>query len=235
MEIKTQNSNPTPRAVILLSGGLDSLTCLAIAKHQGYEVFTLNFDYGQKHRSELAAAEKIAAHYQVPHRIIQLYDLGQMGGSALTDTTQTVHDYSGSAEIPNTYVPARNLIFLSIATAYAETLNAEAIFMGVSSIDYSHYPDCRPEFVQAFSNLIQVGTKAGIEGHGTQLKTPLLYLSKAETIQIGLNLHIDYGMSISCYRADPDGLACGTCDSCTFRKKGFATLGVPDPTRYVLP
>ncbi len=228
-------THPTkPKAVILLSGGLDSLTCLALAQSQGYEVFTLNFDYGQKHHAELQASQKIAAHYGVSHRIINIQDLGQMGGSALTDKKISVQDHINSSDIPNTYVPARNLIFLSIATAYAEVLGAEAIFIGVSSVDYSGYPDCRPEFINAFSEVIKTGTKAGVENHGTQIKAPLSYLSKAETIALGLSLGVDYSMSVSCYRANDLGEACGSCDSCTFRKNGFESLRVLDPTRYVL-
>lgn len=231
--MKISSTNPIkPKAVILLSGGLDSLTCLALAQHQGYEVFTINFDYGQKHRSELQAAQKIAAHYGVSHRVINIQDLGQIGGSSLTDTQLSVQDHTGSADIPNTYVPARNLIFLSIATAYAEVLGAETIFIGVSSVDYSGYPDCRPEFIDAFSQVIKTGTKAGVENHGTQIKAPLSYLSKAETISLGLSLGIDYSMSVSCYRANDLGEACGSCDSCAFRKNGFESLNIPDPTCY---
>ena len=223
----------TPRAIVLISGGLDSLTCLAMAKSEGYEVFPLNFDYGQRHRAELHAAQNIAKHYNATYKIIDLKDLGRMGGSALTDENIQVKDYSGSTAIPNTYVPARNTIFLSIAMAYAEVLEAEAIYIGVSSVDYSHYPDCRPEFIQAFSEVINTGTKAGVEGRPILLKTPLLYLSKAATISAGLSLGVDYSMSVSCYRANDQGEACGSCDSCSFRKKGFESLGVQDPTRYI--
>jgi len=222
-----------PKAVVLVSGGLDSLTCLAIAQKEGYDVFPISFDYGQKHRAELIAAENIARHYQVPHKIIDLKDLGRMGGSALTDQNIHAKDYDASKAIPNTYVPARNIVFLSIALGYAEIIQAEAIYLGINCIDYSHYPDCRPEFVQAFSQVIQTGTKAGVEGQSIQLKTPLLYLSKEEIISVGLNLQVDYSMSVSCYRANDQGEACGTCDSCTFRKQGFSSLHIPDPTRYI--
>lgn len=222
------------KAIILLSGGLDSTTCLALAKQQGYACYALSFDYGQRHASELVAAKncaKILAAEQ--HKIITLA-LDQFGGSALTDHTIDVPDYTGNDEVPATYVPARNTVFLSIALGYAEVINADAIFIGVSALDYSGYPDCRPEYINAFQAMANLATKQGIEGHPIDIKTPLIDLNKAETIKLGLSLGVDYGATISCYRAGEDGLACGTCDSCTLRKKGFNELGVTDPTAYSL-
>ena len=220
------------KAIVLLSGGLDSLTCTAYALHQGWEVHAISFHYAQKISSELSAAQHIAEHYGISHRVINLQDLGKMGGSALTDNSIAVEDYQDSEEIPSTYVPARNIVFLSIALGYAEVLGAERIIIGANAVDYSGYPDCRPEFMAAFQAMASQGTKAGIEGHGIQLETPLIHLTKAEIIQLGVSLGVDYSMSVSCYRADAKGLACGTCDSCHYRQKGFAEAGIPDPTRY---
>ena len=221
------------KAVVLLSGGMDSLTCMGIAKEEGYELYPISFDYGQKHRAELNAAKKIAEHYDAKHKIIQCHDLGALGGSSLTDDSIEVDDYKGDGEIPTSYVPARNIVFLSIALGYAEVLDAESIFIGVSSVDYSGYPDCRPEFIEAFAKMAEAGTKAGVEGHPIQLKTPLIDLSKAQTIARGHELGIDYRMSVTCYRANENGEACGRCDSCVLRREGFNALGLEDQTRYV--
>ena len=220
------------KAIVLISGGLDSTTCLAIAKQQGYACYALSFDYGQRHASELEAAKKCAQQFAAEqHQIVQL-SLDQFGGSALTDDTIDVPDYQGSQAIPVTYVPARNTVFLSIALGYAEVIQAEAIFIGVSSLDYSGYPDCRPEYINAFQAMANLATKQGVEGQPIEIKTPLINLNKAETIKLGLSLGVDYASTISCYRADAQGLACGSCDSCVLRKKGFSELGIVDPTCY---
>ncbi|WED42793.1 7-cyano-7-deazaguanine synthase QueC [Legionella cardiaca] len=220
------------KAVILLSGGLDSATCLAIAKAAGFSCYALSFMYGQRHTAELTAAKRVAEHLQaVEHRIVNL-DIGQFGGSALTDTSMPVPEYSGTSTIPITYVPARNTIFLSMALAFAESIGAHDIFIGASSIDYSGYPDCRPEFMAAFEKLANLATKEGVEGHAFKIHAPLQFLTKAETILKGTQLGVDYSLTISCYQATEDGTACGTCDSCTFRKQGFKSADLPDPTRY---
>lgn len=220
------------KAVILLSGGLDSTTCLAIAKAQSFECHALSFAYGQRHSAELAAARRVASHFRVAeHRIINL-DLGQLGGSALTDESIQVPDYSASEEVPVTYVPARNTVFLSYALGYAEIIGARDIFIGVSSVDYSHYPDCRPEYISAFQAVANLATKAGVEGDYIQLHAPLQYLSKAETILLGSKLGVNYSLTVSCYQASDNGSACGRCDSCCFRKQGFETAGLADPTFY---
>lgn len=221
------------KAVICVSGGLDSATCLAIAKSQGFECYALSFDYGQRHNIELKAASKIATILgAAQHKTIKL-GVGELKGSALTDSTLTVPEYTGSKEIPITYVPARNTQFLAVALAWAEILEAYDIFIGVSSIDYSHYPDCRPAYIEAFQKLARLATKAGVEGQEFTIHAPLLVMSKAETIQAGIALGVDYSQTISCYSADDLGRACGICDSCTFRKKGFAEAGVVDPTHYI--
>jgi 7-cyano-7-deazaguanine synthase len=220
------------KAVILFSGGLDSTTCLAIALSEGFECFAISFDYQQKHNAELQSAIKIAKRYAVHHNIISL-PIGQFGGSSLTDQSLCVQNHMDSTDIPNTYVPARNTILLSIALGYAESIDADVIYTGTSSVDYSHYPDCRPEYIEAFQILANHATKRGIEGNPIRIEAPLLYLTKAETIKLGLSLGVDYSLSTSCYRADDHGLACGTCDSCFLRKKGFSEAGVIDPTRYV--
>lgn len=221
------------KAVILLSGGLDSTTCLAYALSEGYACYALSFDYGQKHNSELNAAKRIAEKFKVKkHEIIHLASLGRLGGSALTDETINVPDHNGSSGIPVTYVPARNTIMLSIALGWAELLDADAIFIGVSSVDYSGYPDCRPEYINAFADMANLATKRGVEGKPVQLITPLIHLSKAETTQLGISLGVDYADTVSCYKATDDGLACGACDSCYLRKKGFMDAGIVDPTRY---
>lgn len=221
------------KAVILLSGGLDSTTCLALAQSQGYECYALSFDYGQKHCAELAAAKNIAQHFKVAqHEILNLASIGRLGGSALTDDKIKVPNYSGAADIPVTYVPARNTIFLSLALGWAEILDADAIFIGVSAVDYSGYPDCRPEFIKAFQELTKLATKTGVKGHHIKIETPLINLSKAETIKLGAALGVDYALTVSCYRADAQGLACGECDSCILRKKGFAEMDIDDMTQY---
>lgn len=220
------------KAVILLSGGLDSATCLALAKSQGFSCYALSFSYGQRHTAELFAAERVAKSLGAQlHRIIQL-DTGLFGGSALTDTEIEVPTYKESTEIPVTYVPARNTIFLSMALGFAESIGARDIFIGASSIDYSHYPDCRPEFIKAFQDLANLATKSGVEGDLFRIHAPLQYLSKIQTVELGVKHGVDYGLTVSCYQANEVGEACGECDSCAFRRRGFIGAGVADPTRY---
>lgn len=219
------------KAIILLSGGLDSITTLALAKKQGYRCYALSFNYGQRHNAELNAARKIASAYQVEeHKIINL-GLGSIGGSALTDETIAVPT-TPQLGIPSTYVPARNTIFLSFALGWAEVLHVHDIFIGVNAVDYSGYPDCRPEFIQAFQQLANLATKAGVEGEHFTIHTPLIGLSKAEIIQTGSALGVDYKETVSCYSADEKGHACGLCDACRLRRAGFETAGIEDPTRY---
>ena len=219
-------------AVVLLSGGLDSATCLVSALSEDYEVFAISFDYGQRHNAELLAAKRLADKYNAEHRVFKI-DLGQIGGSALTDTNIDVPDYQENANsIPVTYVPARNTVFLSYALAMAEVSNAEAIFIGVNAVDYSGYPDCRPDFIEAFQTMANLATKVGIEGKPLEIKTPLIALTKAQIIQKGVNLGLDYALTVSCYQADSEGKACGKCDSCALRKQGFSDAGVEDPTVY---
>lgn len=219
------------KAVVLVSGGLDSATVLAMAKNQGYECYTLSFDYGQRHHAELVAAERVAEALQaVEHKVVAL-DLRTIGGSALTDDSISVPEGATSG-IPVTYVPARNTVFLSIALGWAEVLGAEAIFIGVNAVDYSGYPDCRPEYIKAFQAMADLATKAGVEGRGVAIKTPLIELSKADIICQGHALHVDYSLTVSCYQADDDGRACGKCDSCRLRSRGFLDAGVDDTTRY---
>ncbi len=220
------------KAVVLLSGGLDSATALAIARDQGYQCYALSVDYGQRHRSELDAARKVAQSLgTVAHQIIKL-DLTAFGGSALTDQTIEVPIGEAEADIPITYVPARNTIMLSLALAWAETLESQDIFAGVNAVDYSGYPDCRPEYIQAFEKMANLATKAGIEGKKLTIHTPLMHLSKKEIIETGLRLGVDFSLTVSCYQADEAGRACGVCDSCRIRKAGFAAANVADPTRY---
>lgn len=220
------------RAVVLVSGGLDSATVLAIARERGCECYALSFDYGQRHRIELDAAQQVAESLgAAAHRLVRL-DIGWMGGSALTDTRLDV-PHQLSEGIPITYVPARNSIFLSIALGWAEVLNARDIFIGVNVVDYAGYPDCRPEFIQAFQRLANLGTRAGIEGDGFRVHAPLINLSKAEIIAMGVRLGVDYTLTLSCYEPDAAGRACGTCDSCRLRAQGFADAGIPDPTPYI--
>lgn len=219
------------KAVVLLSGGLDSTTCLALAKSQGYECHALSFYYSQRHSVELTAAQKIADTMGAIHKIVTL-DVDLFAGSALTTPAIAVPDYQDSEDIPVTYVPARNTIFLAMALGYAEAIGARDLFIGVSSVDYSFYPDCRPEFIQSFQNLANLATKAGVAGDLFTVHAPLQYLSKAQTIQLGIGLGVDYSQTISCYQATGGGEACGHCDSCTFRKKGFASAEISDPTVY---
>ncbi|MEP1741661.1 MAG: 7-cyano-7-deazaguanine synthase QueC [Kangiellaceae bacterium] len=221
----------TKKAIILFSGGLDSTTCLAIAKSQGYQCYALSFSYGQKHSSELQAAKRITKNGEVLlHRVIDL-DLGSFGGSALTDDSIEVPT-EDTVGIPVTYVPARNTVFLSVALAWAEVLEADAIFAGVNAVDYSGYPDCRPEYIQAFQKMADLATKAGIEGRGVKIETPLIDLTKVEIIQLGNELGVDYSQTVSCYQADDQGAACGECDSCKIRSAAFTKAGVEDPTVY---
>ena len=220
------------RAVILLSGGLDSVTTLAIAQQQGFECYTLSFNYGQRHDVELDAAAELSKKMgALEHKIIQI-DLRSIGGSALTDNTIDVPDHHEEG-IPVTYVPARNTVFLSIALGWAEVLEAQAIFVGVNAVDYSGYPDCRPEFINAFEQLANLATKAGVEGQKLTVHAPLITMTKAEIIQQGIALGVDYSKTISCYQANNEGKACGHCDSCRFRKQGFQQAGVADPTTYI--
>lgn len=216
------------RAVVLVSGGLDSATVLAMAVAQGYQCHALSMDYGQRHRIELEQSHKVAqANGALEHRIVAI-DIGSFGGSALTDETIAV-PVTASADIPITYVPARNTVFLSVALGWAEVLNAQAIFIGANAVDYSGYPDCRPKFIDAFQNLANVATKAGVEGHQISIEAPLLTLSKAEIIKQGIQLGVDYADTISCYNPSAEGRACRQCESCQIRAAGFAAAGVVDP------
>ena len=221
------------RAVILVSGGLDSATVLAMAREQGYDCYTLGFDYGQRHRAELQAAEQVSRQLgAVEHKVIRL-DLSAIGGSALTDESIAVPDHVDGAEgIPVTYVPARNTVFLSIALGWAEVLEATDIFIGVNAVDYSGYPDCRPAYIAAYEQMANLATKAGVEGGKLHIRTPLIDLSKADIIRRGSALGVDYSLTVSCYQADAEGRACGTCDSCYLRREGFRAAGIDDPTRY---
>jgi 7-cyano-7-deazaguanine synthase len=219
------------RSVVLLSGGLDSATALAIAIARGEECHTLAFDYGQRHRSELAAARRVSgALGAAGHRELRVA-LGDLGGSALTDRRIAVPEHGGTG-IPITYVPARNTVFLSLGLAYAEVLGADKIVIGVNAVDYSGYPDCRPEYIAAFAALARLATKRGVEGGGLTIDAPLLELSKADIIRRGRELGVDYSTTVSCYQPDEQGRACGRCDSCRLRREGFAAVGAPDPTRY---
>ncbi len=220
------------KAVILLSGGLDSATCLAIAAEAGYDCYCLSVNYGQRHNTELDAARKIAKMLKASsHKIVQI-DLRSIGGSALTDDSIAVPESEGYG-IPVTYVPARNSIMLSLAMGWAEVLEAQAIFVGVNAVDYSGYPDCRPEFIEAFQSLANVATKTAVEGNYLRIETPLIDITKAEIIKTGYRLGVDYSATVSCYQADLQGRACAVCDSCRIRKQGFAAAGVADPTIYV--
>lgn len=221
----------TKRAVVLLSGGLDSATVLAIAASKGYECYALSFDYGQRALTELNAAKTLVKAFSATeHRVFKL-DLAQFGGSALTDLDIDVPDEAQEG-IPVTYVPARNTIFLSLALAWAEVLSADAIFIGVNAVDYSGYPDCRPEFISAFEQMANLATRNGVTGEPFRIETPLIDLTKAEIIKQGTALGVDYGLTVSCYQSDDQGRACGKCDSCHLRAKGFADAGFSDPTRY---
>lgn len=221
-------------AVVLLSGGLDSATVLAMAKAQGYRCYALSLDYGQRHHAELAAAKRIAASSELAAHLVLPMALDRIGGSALTDNRIAVPE-TASAGIPVTYVPARNTIFLALALGWAEVLQARDIFIGVNALDYSGYPDCRPAFIAAFEKLANLATKAGVEAKqddGFKIHAPLIALSKAEIIRQGLQLGVDYSLTVSCYQADTEGRACGRCDSCRLRRQGFEDAGVTDPTRY---
>lgn len=218
-------------AVVLLSGGLDSATVLAIARSEGYACHALSLDYGQRHTAELAAAARVAqALGAAEHRVMRL-GLGDIGGSALTDDSIAVPE-APTEGIPVTYVPARNTVMLALALAWAEVLGARDIFIGVNAVDYSGYPDCRPEFIAAFERMANLATRAGVEGAALKVHAPLQYLSKAGIIRRGVELGVDYGLTVSCYQADPAGRACGVCDACRLRRAGFEAAGVPDPTRY---
>lgn len=217
------------KAVVLVSGGLDSATALVMAQDLGFECLALSVDYGQRHHSELDAARRVADAAGVPLKIVPL-DLRAIGGSALTDDIDVPE--SETSGIPVTYVPARNTIMLSLALAYAEVLGANDIFIGVNAVDYSGYPDCRPEFIAAYQEMARLATRASVEGIPMTIHTPLIGLTKAEIIRSGTELGIDYALTVSCYQADGEGRACGVCDSCRIRREGFAAAGVPDPTRY---
>jgi len=221
------------KAIILFSGGLDSTTCLAIAKAQGFACYALSFEYGQKHNVELEHAKALAKNMgAVEHKVVTLA-LNELGNSSLTDKTSAVPDHTDATTIPSTYVPARNTVFLAIALGWAETLNAFDIFIGANDVDYSGYPDCRPEYLQAFETLANLATKVSVEGKQCfHIHAPLLRLKKNEIIQEGIRLGVDYGLTVSCYRADAQGRACGKCDSCIYRKKGFNEAGILDPTKY---
>jgi 7-cyano-7-deazaguanine synthase len=230
-------TNTPKRAVVLLSGGLDSTTTLAIAKADGYELYALTVRYGQRHGHEVEAAREIAEHFGVSDHAILDLDLRRFGGSALTGDLPvpkgTPPEDIGSG-VPSTYVPARNTIFLSLALAWAETLHAQAIYLGVNALDYSGYPDCRPEYVEAFESLAGLATKDGVEGTGrVRIRAPLIHLTKQEIIQRGVELGVDYALTTSCYDPSEDGAACAQCDACTLRRRGFADSGISDPTRYI--
>ena len=219
------------RAIVLLSGGLDSATTLAVAKDEGFDCFALSFDYGQRHAAELAAAKEVARRAGVvEHRVIPV-DVSLFGGSALTDKSIAVPEQP-SEGVPVTYVPARNTVFLSLALAWAETLGVRDLFIGVNAVDYSGYPDCRPAFIVAFENLANLATKAGVQGDWYHIHAPLIELSKAGIVELGISLGVDYGITVSCYQPDDDGAACGRCDSCRLRAQGFEEAGVEDPTPY---
>lgn len=223
------------KAVVLVSGGLDSATVLAIAKTAGYACYAVSFDYGQRHSAELNAARRVAAEAGVAeHRIVTI-DLSQFGGSALTDDSIDVPEANqdqSESDIPITYVPARNTVFLSLALAWSEVLGAQDIFLGVNAVDYSGYPDCRPAFIESFETMANLATRAGVEEQRLTVHAPLIDLTKAEIIQRGIELGVDYSLTVSCYQADDSGAACGVCDSCFLRQQGFVSASVPDPTRY---
>ena len=219
------------KAVVLVSGGLDSSTVLAMARARGYQCYSLSFDYGQRHRAELVAAQQVSAAMQVvEHKVVHL-DLDSIGGSALTDMRIAVPEQA-TGGIPITYVPARNTVFLSIALGWAEVLEAAHLFIGVNAVDYSGYPDCRPEFIRAFESMANLATRAGVEGRPLTINTPLMDLGKGEIIKAGVELGVDYALTVSCYQATAAGLACGRCDSCRLRRQGFRDAGVTDPTAY---
>lgn len=220
------------RAVILLSGGLDSTTCLAIARDMGFDCHALSVAYGQRHNAELAASKRVAQAMGAREHRVANVSLGDFGGSALTDASIAVPTAGPSEGIPVTYVPARNTVMLSIALAWAEVLGADDIFIGVNAVDYSGYPDCRPEFIHAFETLANLATRVGVEGSRMTVHTPLMQCSKADIIKLGLSLGVDYAQTVSCYQSDESGRACGICEACRLRKAGFEAAGVPDPTDY---
>jgi len=222
----------TKKAVLLLSGGLDSATCLAIARSEGFACHCLSFDYGQRHSAELRAAEQVASALGAAEQRVIDFGLAQFGGSALTDTRIAVPTDGVQSGIPVTYVPARNTIMLSLALAWAEVLGSRDIFIGVNAVDYSGYPDCRPEYIAAFETMANLATRAGVEGNTLTIHAPLIELSKGDIIRAGAALGVDYGLTVSCYQADGEGRACGVCDSCRLRAEGFAAAGIGDPTRY---
>ena len=224
-----------PRAVVLLSGGLDSATCLAIARDMGFETYALSVAYGQRHAAELAASKRVAQALGAREHRTASVELGQFGGSALTDPGIAVPLDQDNAGIPVTYVPARNTVMLSIALAWAEVLGANDIFVGVNAVDYSGYPDCRPAFIEAFEHMARLATKVGVEGARLRIHAPLIELSKADIIRRGVALGVDYGLTVTCYQADDDGRACGRCEACRLRAAGFKAAGVPDPTPYQSP
>ena len=231
---RTSSRTPLKKAVVLLSGGLDSATTLAIAKAEEFACYAISFDYGQRHRAELDAADRIASMQEVVEHACMPIHLSMFGGSALTDSTIEVPaDGVDGDEIPITYVPARNTVFLSLALAWAEVLGAADLYIGVNAVDYSGYPDCRPEFIEAFQTMANLATKAAVEGLECRIHTPLIALSKAEIIQRGTALGVDYGASVSCYQPSTSGEACGVCDSCRIRRQGFEAAGIEDPTRYI--
>lgn len=224
-----------PAAVVLLSGGVDSATVAALARADGFEVCALSFRYGQRHAAELEAADRIARALGIERRLVLDVDLRPIGGSALTADLPVPRDRPADemgSDIPATYVPARNTIFLSLALAWAEVLGARDIFIGANALDYSGYPDCRPEYLRAFEALANLATRAGVEGNRFTIHAPLLHLTKAEIVRRGTELGVDYGLTVSCYDPSPDGAACGRCDACLLRRRGFEQSGVPDPTRY---
>jgi 7-cyano-7-deazaguanine synthase len=223
-----------PPAVVLLSGGLDSSTCLAVAARDGFEVCALSFRYGQRHTAELDAAARLAERAGVARHAVVDVDLGSFGGSALTDAAIAVPKDRDPADdaIPVTYVPARNTVFLSLALAWAEVIGSTDLYIGVNALDYSGYPDCRPEFIEAFEAMANLATKAGVEGNRLRIHAPLLALTKGEIVALGTSLGVDYTDTVSCYDADTTGAACGACDACSLRRKGFADAGIADPTRY---
>jgi len=225
-------SDPAPRAVVLLSGGMDSTTTLAVARAEGFACYALTVQYGQRHQAELAAARRVAAAVGVVEHKTTALDLRWIGGSALTADIAVPKDRVADASIPITYVPARNTIMLALALGWAEVLDAHAIFIGVNALDYSGYPDCRPAFIAAFEQLANLATRAGVEGMPLHIHAPLLHMTKAEVIQTGTRLGIDYAMTVTCYDADAEGRACGHCDACQLRRKGFAAAGIADVTRY---
>ena len=224
---------PAKRAVVLLSGGLDSATCLAIAREMGFETYALSIAYGQRHAAELTASLRVAQALGAREHRLAHVNLGEFGGSALTDAAIAVPENEENTGIPVTYVPARNTVMLSIALAWAEVLGANDIFVGVNAVDYSGYPDCRPEFIQAFETMANLATKVGVEGARLRIHAPLIKLSKGEIIRRGIELGVDYGLTVTCYQADDTGRACGCCEACRLRVAGFTAAAVPDPTPYV--